>query len=241
MQKTIYGLLVCAACWLGAFANVANAAETAVIVDDSKAGTYLLTVNVDGSVTVNPIKVVRPGQSPNPPTNPKPVPTAFALEVRDMTNKVLSAGGTKTTAAAFSSVWELLAEGLDDGSVDPTKVFDYNENGVVKDGALKKSSTIIFTMQPDGPKWDEFRKELAKALNDLRNAEQLNTKDQMVVKFREIAVGMNLASGFEGNPRQLAEAGPNAGILDFIDPEQIRRLIELIKLILDLFKQFKPV
>lgn len=202
-----------------------QAADVAVIVDDSRPGTYLVTVAADGSVTANPLRVVRPGTLPNPPAPPPATP--FVLEVRKQTAAVLAAGGSKTTAAGLSAVYSLVADGVAEGGLDATKSFE----------AVKTASDMILGSQPDGAKWATFRSDVGKALTALRDGGKLNTKAEIVKAFREIAAGMNLATGFHGDPRSLAGIDPRtAGVLDGIN---LARIIELIKLVMELLKLFK--
>lgn len=207
----------------------ASAADVAVLVDDAKPGTFLLTVNADGSVTVNPIRVIRPGQNPGPPTVPPPVnPSPFALEVKAQAQTALDSGATKTTGAAISSVYSLVSGGVADGSIATDKAFE----------ALKQATDLVVNTQPDKDKWTKFRADLSAAVTALRNEGKLATKDQIAAALKDVSVGINLATGFKSDPSALAtQINPKtAGILDGID---LGRLIELIKLIMELLKLFK--
>lgn len=101
------------------FALPAFAEEVAVLVDDTKPGAYLLTVGADGSIAVNPIRVVRPGQSPSPPTDPDNPPPGNTVEARaqSLTAAALIEGGTSATAAKLSVAYSAVAEQVATGNM----------------------------------------------------------------------------------------------------------------------------
>jgi hypothetical protein len=212
------GLTFAAACF-------AAAEDVAVLLDNSKPGTYLVTVDAAGVVSAVPLKVVRVGKpsTPPPPVEPnKP----FESAIQQLAQKALDGGGSKTTGAALSSVYSLVSSGVSDGSVSPDKAFE----------AVKKASDTVIAVQPDGAKWATFRTEVGKALTSLAADGSLTTKAQIAAALQSIATGMNKATGFDGSPAELARLDPaNAGILEGID---IAKLIELIKLIIELIEAF---
>ncbi len=209
-----------------ALVGFATAEDHAVIIDDSKPGTFLMTVDASGGVTVVPLRVTRVGK-PSPPVDPQPHdPTAFEEAITKLAQAALTSGGTKTTGAALSSVYSLVSSGVSDGSIAPDKAFE----------AVKKATDTVLSIQSDGAKWATFRTEVGKALTALAADGSLTTKAQIAAALQSIANGMNEATGFTGQPAAFARAGvKDAGILDGID---IAKLIELIKLIMELMKLF---
>jgi hypothetical protein len=210
---------------LAALVGFATAEDHAVIIDDSKPGTFLMTVDANGGVTVVPLRVTRVGK-PSPPVDPPSDPTAFEAAITKLAQAAITSGGTKTTGAALASVYSLVSSGVSDGSVSPDKAFE----------AVKKATDTVLSIQSDGPKWATFRTEVGKALTALAADGSLTTKAQIVGALQSIANGMNKATGFTGKPAAFAKQDPTtAGILDGID---IAKLIELIKLVMELIKLF---
>lgn len=220
MSRTFLALLLCltpAICQAEDFTRKFTGLE--------RGKSYELTVGLDGVLALVPLEEVAVGGKPKPP----PVDPAdpFVEEVRKQTAAVIAAGGSKTTAAGLSAVYSLVADGVAEGGLDATKSFE----------AVKTASDMILGSQPDGAKWATFRSDVGKALTALRDGGKLNTKAEIVKAFREIAAGMNLATGFHGDPRSLAGIDPRtAGVLDGIN---LARIIELIKLVMELLKLFK--
>lgn len=205
-----------------------------VVVDTgNKAGTFYLKVVVaaDGSATISPLKVVRLGEPTNPtdPTDPDPTdPTAFSKAIQAQTQAALDSGGTKTTGARISAVYSLVATSVADDSIPVSKALD----------AIKLGTDMALQGQADSAKWVKWRTSTGDALAVLQQDGSLATKAQYAQAFREIAAGMNAATGFEGNVVALQNIDPkNAGILDGID---LAKIIDLIKMLLELFKLFKP-
>lgn len=228
-MKTLLGLML-----LVASAVTALAGE--IVVDTgNKPGTFYLKVEVasDGSATVSPLKVVRLGEptSPTDPTDPnQPTdPTAFSKAIQAQTQAVLNAGGSKTTGARISAVYSLVANSVADDSIPVAKALD----------AIKVGTDLALNGQADAAKWVPWRTSTGEALATLQQDGSLTTKAQHAQAFREIAAGMNAATGFTGSVTALASADPKtAGILGGnID---LAKIIELIKLLLELFKMFKP-
>lgn len=214
------GILFSLACF--AFAE-----DVAVLLDNSKPGTYLVTVDAQGVVKASPLKVIRVGKPSAPPVDPPP-PTGetFDQAVTRFTKEALAAGGSKTTGAGLSSVYSLVSSSVGDGSIAPDKAF----------AAVKRASDSVINTQPDGAKWKAFRDSVGAALTKLAADGKLTTKEQISAALQRIADAMNVATGFTGNPTEVATQDPDtAGILDGID---IAKLIELIKLIMELMKLF---
>jgi hypothetical protein len=196
---------------------------------------YEVVVRDGKIVSVLPLEVVRVGQKPTtpPPDVPPPTnPTAFTLQVRDLTKAALDSGGSKTTGAALSSVYSLVADGVakpdgESGSISTDRVW----------GALKQGSDLIIASQADGAKWGALRTELGKLLTTASGNNELVTKAQIAAKLKEVSAGMNMATGFRSDPHSLAKFidPKKAGILDGID---LAKLVELIKLVMELIKLF---
>lgn len=202
---------------------------TAVDVTDLGDGTYLLTKN-GGAVSVNPITLIRPTSNPipNPPPGPGPQ-TPFEKTVAKLTSEAIAAGGTETTAAAIASVYSLVSDSVADGSIDHDRALDAVGAGV----------RLVMGQVSDAAKWAQFRTVLGDALDTIRQDGSLATKEQYVKVLKEIANGMNSVTGFNGDTDNPGEySNPNAGILGNID---IAKIIELIKLLMELFKLFKPM
>jgi hypothetical protein len=221
-------------------ASISCAADVAVVLDDSKPGTYLVTIGPDGSVIAVPLRVVRVG-APAPPTNPPPTgtPTAFETAIKSKTAAVIAAGGSKTTAAGLSAVYSLVSSGVADGSIKPEKAFE----------AVKAATDAVLAAQADRDKWTSWRIDLAAALMTLRDQGLLTSKEQIAGALKEISQGIDAAVGVKlptatalgtaAKPvidtYEQGRDGKADGILDGID---LAKLIELIKLVMELIKLF---
>lgn len=211
-----------------ALVGFATAEDVAVLLDNSKPGTYLVTVDAAGVVKAVPLAgVVRVGKPSTPPIDPPPHdPTAFEEAITKLAQAAITSGGSKTTGAALASVYSLVSSGVSDGSIAPDKAFE----------AVKKASDAVLSIQSDGAKWATFRTDVGKALTALAADGSLATKAQIAAALQSVANGLNAATGFTGQPAAFAKLDPkNAGVLDGID---IAKLIELIKLIMELMKLF---
>lgn len=206
--------------------GLSHAAEVAVVLDDSKPGTFLVTVGADGSIAVNPIRVVRPGSNPSPPTDPPTTGTPFEAEVEKQTKAVLTAGGTATTGAALSSVYSLVADEVAAGRIAPASALP----------AVKSATDLVMTKQADAAAWTPWRAAVGDALTILQGQGSLGTKEQFAAALRQVSNGLNKATGFKGNPQGLLALKPaQLGILDNID---LAKIVELIKLVMELLKLF---
>jgi hypothetical protein len=213
-------------------APFAAADQTAVLIDSARPGSYLITVGGNGEVTVSAVRVVTPRSSPwQPPADPE-TPTAdpFELEVAKLTQTTLEAGGTQTTGAALSAVYSLVSDGVSNGSIPVDRAFE----------AVKQGSDTVAAVQPDGEKWGDFRASVGRALTTLQSHGLLGTKEQVAAVLKDIARGMNRATGFQGNPsgliradpRQAAARGDRAGI-------DIAKVIELVRIVLAILSALK--
>lgn len=192
--------------------------------------TFLLTVNADGTVTIRPlaqaIKLSSLGGTPAPNPTPDPSPTPFSAEIEKQTAAAIAAGGTKTTAAALSSVYSIIASGVSDGTIPPVSALP----------AVKLATDTVLAAQADSAKWLAWRTSVGGALETLRQQGALSTKEQYASAFMQVSAGARKAAGFRHDPVALSKTDPKGqGILDGID---FAKLIELIKLILELLKIF---
>lgn len=201
--------------------------------------TYRVVVKDGQIVQVLPLRVFKAGgQPPNPPpvTPDDPNLSAFSNEVRRQTAAVLAQGGSKTTGAGLSAVYSLVADGVADGSIATDKAFSY----------IKAASDAVMAAQSDRDKWTAWRASISQSLNTLQTMELLKTKEQIAGVLNEIAAGMDKATGNTLEPTVLSNVKPAAvlaldkdgtadGILDGID---LAKLIELIKMIMELIKLF---
>ena len=173
---------------LMALVGFATAEDHFVVVDDSKPGNYLLTIDAAGAVKiVGPIKITRAGKpsTPVPPVDPPPHdPTAFEEAITSLTRSALTSGGSKTTGAALASVYSLVSSSVSAGDIEPDKAFE----------AVKKGCNTVLAVQPDAAKWATFRTEVGKALTALSADGSLATKAQIVAILKSIADGMNVAA-----------------------------------------------
>ena len=202
-------------------------------VDDTKPGVWKVTVGTDGSVKTDPIKrVIRLNPTGGPVVPPDPtVPVnlkPFTDTIKRLTDEAIAGGGSKTTAAAIASVYSLVGDKVQDGSI---AVAAWPK-------AIKDASDAIFILQTDKDKWVDFRAKLSTSLGALQQVGELDIKDKVSPVLKAVSAGMNQSSGFQpamhGN-RKLAMAKSEEGILDGIDIDKIIRLIELIMKILEAF------
>jgi hypothetical protein len=207
-------------------AAAAIAEEVGAVVDDSKPATYLVTVHADRTVTIAPFRVVRPGQGPPtsppnvPPTNPPPGNNPSPFEAQ-------------TTGAALSSVYSLVADEVLAGRIEPASALP----------AIKAATNLVLAKQADAAAWAGWRTSVGDALTQL----PLDTKEQMWSALRQVANGLNRATGFNVSPAELVKwdagrlaVGKADGILDGIDLAQLVELIKLVMELIKLFQGFKP-
>lgn len=174
-----------------ALVGFATAEDHFVVVDDSKPGSYLLTIDAAGAVKiVGPIKITRAGKPPSPPpVDPQPHdPTAFEEAITSLTRSALTSGGSKTTGAALASVYSLVSDSVSAGDIEPDKAFE----------SVKKGCDTVLAVQPDAAKWATFRTEVGKALTALSADGSLTTKAQIVDVLKSIADGMRVAAPAKG-------------------------------------------
>lgn len=183
---------------------------------------YIIEVAADGAVTVNVTRVVTVGTTPGNPTDP--AGSFFQQEIARQTKIVLDQGGSKTTAAALSTVYSLVGDKVADGSIPVDQALP----------AIKAASNLVLNDAEDGPAWDGWRAKVSAALTRFQQEGNLTTKAQLSSTFKEIAAGMNAASGYK--PTMIGNAqAPGKGILSGIDIDKLIKIIELIMQLLKLF------
>ncbi len=204
--------------WIGAVLSLTicgstSAGEVAVMIDDSKAGNFLLTVGADGAISVNPIRVVRPGPSPNPtPTPPAPTPavlTEMGKYLRDISLKVTGDPDRSTTAQGLALVYRELAK-------------QAKTPGAVKDIAsleavLKQATDLWLTKQAALSQWQPFRDAFSSQWTLVK------TKTGTVASLGGLLD--DAASGLEASVLQQQRG---------INPELLAFLLELLKILLPL-------
>ena len=209
------------------------AGETAVVIDDSKPATYLVTVGADGSVAVNPIRVVRVGDQPNPdpiPGDPTPLEAAIKARALESLSKL---GATKQTAAGLSAAYSLVASGIRDGSIPPTSSQSAIAIATGDRGVMKNATAA------DKAAWLPFKEEIIRKISEGFIAGDFPTKEALASFIDQVHNGIDYATGVTINTAQLQRLDPRTlGILDGID---LAKIIELIKLLLELFKLFRPM
>lgn len=193
---------------------------------------YILSVSANGTVTLSsPIQTVSPGGVVTPPTDPVPNPgnpTDFSKQVQVMTKAVLDNGGSPTTAAALSSVYSLVAADVGKpGGIPEAQAF----------GAIKLATDTVLNNVADKAKWASWRTDLGTSLETLRQLGVLKIPSA----FTEVSQGIDLALGKTIYPTAILSTPQNqmaaqAKLFENID---IQKLIDLIKLILEIFKAFK--
>ena len=207
-------------------------------------GTHYLKVHVadDGRITVAPMPSIPLGPAPapvpiptpNPNPTPPPAPSPFEAEVERITRAALTSGGSLTTGAALSSVYSLVADGVANGTITTANALP----------AVKAATDAVLATQADRASWANWRVSLGDALTTLQASGALSTPKQFSDALRSIATGLNRATGFKGPAAAVAKLEPGNvtlpqalayGILDGID---LAKLIELIKLIVELLKIF---
>lgn len=203
-----------------------------VEVDDSVSGSWIVTVK-DGKITSRPFpKVIKLNSGPiNPPdtepTTPVTPATEFIKTVKTETQTVLSNGGTKTTGAALASVYSIVGDRVANGEITlaqwPT--------------AIRAASDALLVLQDDKAKWTDFRKRLSESFTVIQSKGLLDTKDEVAQALRDVATGMNQATGFSSARHLAKDARAEKGILDGIDIVKIMQLIELIMKILEAFNK----
>lgn len=195
-------------------------------------GVYVFTKS-NGVVTLVPLDLTKPVISPSPTPTPTPTPsplTPFQAETQRLTKVAMAKGGTETTGAGISSVYSLAADGL--SATPPTL-----DVSVAAD-FVRRGTTAVVNAQKEQVAWSEFSTAMDDTITTLRAKGDLKTAAQFSAAFRDVAKGMDSATGFTGKPKEVMKLDPaTAGLFGNID---LAKLIELIKLIMELLKLFSP-
>jgi hypothetical protein len=234
-------------------------AEDVAVLLPNVAKSYTVTTDGKGGAVIVPLAgLVKPGDNPNPGPNPTPTPTPnpspltpFQSEIQRLTKAALAKGGTETTGAGISSVYSLAADGISAGTLNISAAAD----------AVRRGTAAVVNLQKEQVAWEDFSDKLDDAITTLRAkgdlpaaegttpAEIKIARDKWVATFRDVAKGMDSATGFSERPATLYALRDNKDTQEIIAKNQasgvfgnidIAKLIELIKLIVELFKLFSP-
>jgi hypothetical protein len=202
-MKSLAVLLALLALCLPAFA-----ADVAVILDDSKAGTYLVTIDAQGVVTAVPLKIVRVNK-PTPTPTPQPpgpvVLTDRAKAIKAATESLGAIPNRDETAKKLAMLYREIAKTARDKIKDQATL-----------ASLVSQSTTML-LGDDLAKWKPVRDKLREQW------------DPLVQEGRSVGDYATLleeaASGLEASSVSL-KAG--------ISPETLEMILDIIKLVLKL-------
>lgn len=193
---------------------------------------YQVSKDATGKPIYTPVNVVimNLDTPSNPIIPPVGAATPFEIQISLLTTQALSSGGTPTTATGIATVYKLVADSVADGSIPTDKALS----------AVSLGTSQVLIPQSDRTSWTVFRTTLAGTFDTLRQDGSLQTKEQYTKVFREVSNGINSVTGFNGSTTEpgLSQASPNAGLFGNID---IAKIMEFIKMLIELFKMFKPV
>jgi hypothetical protein len=215
------------ACALALFLGTASAQDVLLDTTGAAPGKYILTLAADGTVTVAPLsQVVSLSGQPSPP--PPPTGSPFEIQVEQLTKAALAAGGTKTTAAALSSVYSIVADGVASGTIPPSSALS----------AIKSATDVALAGQADIAAWQSWRTGIGDALTTLQSTFALVTQKQYVATLRAVSSGVNRAIGLTLTTSQIrAIPKEQLGTVNGID---MAKLLELImRIVLELMAIFK--
>lgn len=201
--------------------------SASVIINVDSQGKITYVIDPSKPVFLYPNSPTNPNPNPNP--NPEPEPSnPFEKTVSDITKIVINQGGTKTTAAAISSVYSLVSEGVGNGSITIDKAFS----------AVSSATSLVLTSQADGNKWQTWRDEVGKSLVVLQQDGSLKTKEDYTKVLKEISNGINSAIGVNSETLNQLINGNNRVENRLFENIDIQKLIELVKLVMELLKLF---
>lgn len=237
-RTLLAGLLFALAVASTALAQAPPKKITAADVTELPDGDYVLTKKAGVVTRVVPLDLYTPGATaptdPMDPPNPPGNLTPFQTEIQKQTKAALAKGGTVTTGAGVSSVYSLAADAINAGTLDVAVAAD----------AVRRGTTAVVNAQKEQAAWAEFSTALDDTITTLRAKGDLKTKAQYVTAFRDISKGMDAATGYSSTAHVILASDPKnidaavgLGIFGNID---LAKLIELIKLIVELFKLFSP-
>lgn len=220
-------------------------------------GKYNYEIEVRGGkvVAISPTQVFKltpPGQpQPTPDPTPPPVdPTSIENSVKTITLDTLKKpGATKQTAAGLSAAYSAVSAAVSDGSLSVVPPAPGELSDAQKALGLAIGIVLGRANATDRAAWEQWRVAIGTTLTQMANNGDLSTKAQWAKALDQIHKGIDGATGVPINVASLQRVTPAAaaqalqaahgqGILDGID---IATIIELIKLILELFKLFKPM
>jgi hypothetical protein len=219
------------------------AALPAQTIDASglKDGTYTYKVVVAGGeiTSMVPTRVIvlsptDPSQPPPAPTDPTELEKSVKLIATDTLAKQ---GSTKQTGAALSAVYSALSSEIKAGSIS---VIRNGQNPSDAERALSLGLNLALSKSAtaaDKEAWGHFRTSVSVMLTQMANQGDLGNAAQWSSTLNQIHKGIDSATGVEIDVTELNATDPaQAGILEGID---LAKIIELIKLLLELFKAFK--
>lgn len=182
----------------------ALAADPVLVISGS--GYYFLVQDSAGKPVLSPFADVvnLEGQLPPPP----PPGSNLTQLVQRLTSQV----GDPTTAYALAKVYELVREGVENGTINHSRAFE----------AVSAATDAVLSKQSATEAWAPWRSAVGDELARLHRDGKLSTKADYVRVLGEIESGLSNATSLPG-------------ILDRID---LDRLIQLIELIIRLISTF---
>jgi hypothetical protein len=185
----------------------AMAADVAVVLDDSKPGTFLVTIDAKGVVAVSPLRVIRPGQ-PTPPPPPGPVVlTDRAKAIKAEVDKIQGAADKDQQAKAIAQLYREMAKTVRTGQVaDATSLASM----------VKLGTDMLLTK--DAAKWQPTRDKLA---------------EQWAAVVQEGGSVGDFAKLLDEAANGLDAAAP----LRAIDPAMLQLILEIIKIVMALLNK----
>lgn len=221
----------------------ATAAEPAILdtsgVADGKY--YYEIVIANGEVTsLRPLtKVLRLSGNPVPPSDPDPGPDTLPTKVKVLTTTALQSGATPTTALGLASVYSFVGDEVRAGKVPHLSSLQL----------IKSTTDAVLLTQADGAKWTTWRTEIGNLIALLQQQQKLQTKENYADMLSNISDGLKRAvantAGVDNYQAALSEINtliakrdPNVPS-NFLGGIDIAKLMELIRLIMELIKIFQ--
>lgn len=208
-QSCLIGFMCCAVCGTAQ-------AQTITAVDVSGLqGTYLLTVQGSGQVTLAPITLVRPGPTPTPVppvVPPTPTLTPRSITIRDAALKSTADPSRNETAQDLNDLYSEIAKKIRAGQV----------KGQVNISQLCKMSADIVLAGKEGP-WQPFRDALSSQFVTLVQ----DGGDDAAFATLLVEVSAGLLASISRQAVEIADRGVDiARILKIID--MIMKFLELL-------------
>lgn len=207
---------------------LASAVVTAIDISDLPDGDYIVRKR-GGSASMSALKLLKPDGVTNPTDPPPTGPlTPFEQVIAGYTRAALTnEGGTKTTGAALSEIYNRVSAGVTNGTIKPENALPAvfaATNGLFKDDLIT-----------DDTSWVGWRVDVGSGLDKLKQDGELSTAAQYASALKQVSNGLNSVTGYTPQMQKLAGAATESGILDGIDIDKIIKLIELIMKLLTLF------